>query len=553
MRPIEPAAESAESLARSAFDATATTVELKTYVAASRPATAAPAVAAHAPIAPGFVLRDRYVIHERLGTGGRGTVFRARDRYRASLPDAQQYVALKVLHSGPDDSDDTINELRRELHCAQLLSHRNIVNVFEMDRDADVVFFTMELLDGALLSDVLERLRPHAMQRAQAWQIIKQLGAGLDHAHERGVVHGDLKPDNLLITGDGELRILDFGSARATAGVRPEAGASHSAIRRATPAYASCELLEGRAADPRDDLYAVACICYELLTGEHPFARRVATQARDYGVKAVRPQGLSARQWRTLQSGLSWHRAGRSLGVHAWTRRLAQDIRDKPSLTPLRELSAAGVAQPRTLPRAAMAGVAALLLGVAGLAQLRGPAAGNSPTENPLPASSSAKADTLNAAVTPAEPSPVAPSPGASPPGAPVEAAEPALQPRPPVPSTTPDIAVDGYKVSAGDHFVEVRVRRNQLQKNASFTWWTESASARRDVDYVHQAKAIQTFPHDRNSTRFYVKLLPDAGRAQRDFFYVAIAQMGRHAVADKVTRVQIWLPSQHSPLQARR
>jgi serine/threonine protein kinase len=539
MRPIETAADAAETLDRPACDATDPTVELRTYSSTPRPTSAD----AHDPISPGSVLRERYVILERLGTGGRGTVFRARDRYRASLPDAQQYVALKVLHAGPAGSDDTINELRRELYCAQRLSHRNIINVFEMDRDADVVFFTMELLDGALLSDVLERLRPRAMQRAQAWELIKQLGAGLDHAHERGVVHGDLKPDNLLITGDGELRILDFGSARATAGVRPEARTPPTAARHATPAYASCELLEGRAADSCDDLYAVACICYELLTGEHPFARRVATQARDYGVKAVRPEGLSARQWRTLQSGLSWHRAGRSLGVHAWTRRLAQDIRDKPSLTPLRDLSAAVAARPRKLSRAAMAGIAALLIGVAGFAQLRGPVAGKSPAENPLPALSSATADTLNAAVTPAEP-PLA---------APVEATEPVMQPRPPAPVTTPDIAVDGYKVSAGDHFVEVRVRRNQLQKNASFTWWTESASARSDVDFVHQAKAIQTFPHDRNSTRFYVKLLPDAGRSQRDFFYVAIAQPGKRSVADKVTRVQIWLPSQRSALQARR
>jgi serine/threonine protein kinase len=182
MRPTESATVPAEPIDRPAFDVLKATVELKTYPDTSRPAP----VARHELLSPGCVLRDRYVIHERLGTGGRGIVFRAQDRYRASLPEAQQYVALKVLHSGPADSDEVINELRRELHCAQLLSHRNIVNVFEMDRDADVVFFTMELLDGALLSDVLERLRPRAMQRAQAWQIIKQLGAGLDHAHERG-------------------------------------------------------------------------------------------------------------------------------------------------------------------------------------------------------------------------------------------------------------------------------------------------------------------------------------------------------------------------------
>ncbi len=166
----------------------------------------------------GRVLRERYVIQGRLGAGGKGAVFKALDRYRASLPDAQQHVALKVLHSGSDFSDEfseqIIRDLRRELHCGQLLSHPNIVNVFELDRDGDVVFFTMELLDGELLSDLIERMRPAAMQRLQAWQIIRQLGAGLEHAHERDIVHGDLKPRNLLVTREGELRILDFGAAR---------------------------------------------------------------------------------------------------------------------------------------------------------------------------------------------------------------------------------------------------------------------------------------------------------------------------------------------------
>ena len=164
-------------------------------------------------ISVGRILRDRYVIQERLGSGGGGTVFKALDRYRSSLPDAHQYVALKVLHSGRDCSEETIKELQRELHGIQLLSHRNIVNVFELDRDADVVFFTMEFLDGELLIDLLERLRPSTMQRLQAWQIIRQLGAGLEHAHERGIVHGDLNPRNILVTRDGELRILGFGAA----------------------------------------------------------------------------------------------------------------------------------------------------------------------------------------------------------------------------------------------------------------------------------------------------------------------------------------------------
>ena len=484
-------------------------------------------------ISVGRILRDRYVIQERLGSGGGGTVFKALDRYRSSLPDAHQYVALKVLHSGRDCSEETIKELQRELHGIQLLSHRNIVNVFELDRDADVVFFTMEFLDGELLIDLLERLRPSTMQRLQAWQIIRQLGAGLEHAHERGIVHGDLNPRNILVTRDGELRILGFGAAQTT------------------PAYASCELLEGsRAADPRNDLYALACTCYELLSGAHPFAGRPATLARDYGVRATRPAGLTGRQWRTLQAGLSWHRAGRSMSIHAWIQRLTNGIAGKSWKTPLLELKAACAATPPLYSRAAAVFVALLLITAVGIAQLRAISA----RQTSASVAAQAAPNSLGAPAPEATAAPEA-TPQAE---APVMDARPAIAkdaggmtPRTPSAQQAP-LTVDGYHLSSGNHFVEVRVHRNQLQ-NTSFAWWTEPATAKQDVDYVHQAKAIQTFPTDRRSTRFYVKLLPDLGRLQRDYFYVAIAQPGSGHTSKNVTRVQIWLPTSRDLLQARR
>jgi hypothetical protein len=329
-RPIDPAVREQEILAaRRASsdvaaraptgpvpDANGVTVDLDLASTISR----APALDVASTVAAGCVLRERYVIEEKLGTGGKGTVFKALDRYRSSLPEFRHYVALKILHAGRDCSEETIKSLRRELECGQLLSHRNIVNVFELDRDGDVVFFTMELLDGELLSDVLGRMRPAALQPGQAWQIVRQLGAGLEHAHERGIVHGDLKPRNIMITREGEVRILDFGTARNGARTPPGSPQPGSAPVSATPAYASCEMLEGRAIDPRDDLYALACISYELLSGAHPFAHRPATLARDFGIKASRPAGLTGGQWRTLLAGLSWHRAGRSMSVHTFVR-----------------------------------------------------------------------------------------------------------------------------------------------------------------------------------------------------------------------------------------
>ncbi len=283
-------------------------------------------------------------------------MYKALDRFRATLPDTQQYVALKVLNAG-DCSEETLANLRREFHCGQVLSHPNIVNVYELDCDADVVFFTMELLDGEPLSNVIERFSPRAMRKTQAWQLIQQLGEGLAHAHERGVVHGDLKPRNIFVTREGELRILDFGSAHGFKPSKSRAEHAEQIPTSGTPAYASCEQLEGRPADPRDDLYALACICYELLAGAHPFGSRPATLARDYRVSLARPQGITLRQWRALQKGLSWHRAARSISVRAWMHRLTKEDGGEHSVTPLQDL-----AQPNRSESRIPWGIAALFL-----------------------------------------------------------------------------------------------------------------------------------------------------------------------------------------------
>ncbi|MDB6086166.1 MAG: hypothetical protein JWN43_4047 [Gammaproteobacteria bacterium] len=494
-------------------------------------------------ISVGRVLRERYVILERLGMGGHGTVFRALDRFRTLLPESQQHVALKIVHSRSEGSEHALGELARELHCGQALSHRNIVKIFELDRDGEVVFFTMELLDGESLSSLIERMSPTGMQPLQAWQIIRQLGAGLQHAHERGVIHGDLKPRNILVTRNGELRILDFGSAREMGRLQAHPG---------TAAYASCELLEGRAADPRDDLYALACICYELLTGVHPFACRPATLARNFGVKATRPAGLTGHQWRTLQTGLWWHRAGRSMSVHTWIRRLTRGIAERPALTPLHELKAASTVEPVWHSRAAAAFLAVSLIAALGIGELRKP--------SPQPGDETNRAAPGSAEAHIAEPA--LPTPERVSADAPVIDARPAevgnavhgmVRAKPSARPAPLVVSVDGYHVSSGDRFVEIRVHRNQVQMRSSFVWWTEAATARQDVDYVHQAKAIQTFPAGRRSTRFYVKLLPESVRSQRDFFYVVIAQPGHDRITNKVSRAQIWLPAPQEQLQARR
>jgi serine/threonine protein kinase len=408
----------------------------------------------------------------------------------------------------------------------------------------------MELLEGELLSNVFGRMRPAAMERLQAIQIIRQLGAGLEHAHERGVVHGDLKPRNILVTREGRLRILDFGAAQAL-----ERTQSHErASMPATGAYASCEMLEGRAADPRDDLYALACICYELLSGAHPFAARPATVARNFGVKAARPAGLTGRQWRTLQAALSWHRAGRSVSVHAFIQGLTHRIAETPSTTSLKDLAPAGAARPLLRSPAAAVSIAALVIAGVCIVQLRETSAGKLSVE----AATTSPRDAVTA------PAPTAPL--ADPPPSAADASDAGARPvdakaamertsrvKPIVRKSPSTISIDGYHVSMGGRFVEIRAHRDRLRKNSSFVWWTEPATAKQAVDYVHQAIAVQTFAPEQRSTRFYVKLLPESGRSQRDYFYVAIAQPGRLRDSESVKRVQIWLPTPRDHMQASR
>jgi serine/threonine protein kinase len=265
-------------------------------------------------VAIGDVLRGRYRIRAVFGHGGMGTVFDAIDEYRLNLASSGQRVAIKLLHTAVTQRDELLAELQREFQHLQLLSHPNIVRVHEFDRDGDNAFFTMEALIGALLSHVIGARNAVALPRPYALTVMRDVGAALAHAHSRGVVHGDLNPQNIFITNDGELRVLDFGASHK---LLRDAGLSQRAPV-ATPGYASCQLLEGQHPDARDDLFAFACVAYLLLSGRHPFPRCTAVEARAQRVRPPCPPGLTSRQWRVLREGLRWERDRRPADVQKW-------------------------------------------------------------------------------------------------------------------------------------------------------------------------------------------------------------------------------------------
>jgi serine/threonine protein kinase len=321
--------------------------------------------------------------------------------------------------------------------------------------------------------------------------------------------------------------------------MKPYSDHGEHAPNYGTPAYASCEQLEGRRAEPRDDLYALACICYELLAGTHPFGSRPATLARDYRVSLVRPQGLTGRQWRALQKGLCWHRAGRSISVRLWMHRLTKGQVQEHSVTPLRELAPPERVRSKVPWRAAAVFLAVSLTAAAILAQLRSAVALKT-IDPPSPvASVAASRDLYNLVPTQASVS------------ARKDIVYGAPQAKAAARAIPLTISAEPSQVRSDDHFAEIRLHRNLMQKDSSFTWWTEPATAKPDVDYVPEAVAIQTFPSGYRATRLYVRLLPNSLRSQRSYFYIAIAQPGFHQGSATVIRRQIWLPT--SNLQAQR
>ena len=266
----------------------------------------------------GDTLNGRFVLEECLGIGGMGTVYKALDLRKLEASDRRPYIAIKVLNLQFRGNPKSLIALQREAKKAQALGHRNIVTVYDFDRDGPVVYLTMEYLAGQPLSRVLRAPDFKGMDYEHALPIFRGMANALAYAHERGFVHCDFKPANVFLTDTNEIKVIDFGIARVFQRPEEESDATvfdPGSLGAMTPTYASVEMLEHREPDPRDDVYALGCTTYELLTGRHPFDRVPANQARSAGSRPVRPAGLGARQWRALRMALSFDRETRMPSV----------------------------------------------------------------------------------------------------------------------------------------------------------------------------------------------------------------------------------------------
>lgn len=203
-------------------------------------------------------LGDDYELLDLLGTGGFGRVYRVRDLH------LERQVALKVLHPTLTQDPEVVERFRREAQLAARLSHPNIVNIYDIAGRSGLIWYTMELIEGPSLAQLVEREGPLSLE--QVLRLLREALSALAHAHGSGLVHRDLKPENMLIDPSGSLQITDFGLALA---LRGKFGGATS--QSGTPQFASPEQLLGERVDQRSDLYSLAAVtCYALL-GTPPF------------------------------------------------------------------------------------------------------------------------------------------------------------------------------------------------------------------------------------------------------------------------------------------
>ncbi|MCD6533250.1 MAG: serine/threonine protein kinase, partial [Deltaproteobacteria bacterium] len=261
-------------------------------------------------------MNNRFVLEEELGRGGMGIVYKARDLRKEEARDRDMYVAIKVLNAEFNKIPEAFIDLQRECKKAQRLAHPNIITVYDFDRDHDTFYMTMEILEGESLEHLLKRLQPDGLPYKTALPIIADMVQGLSYAHELGITHADFKPGNVFVLGqNGKAKILDFGIAKAI--IRPDQNENDISVyvrswEGLSPAYASCEMFDKAPADPRDDIYGLACVSYELLAGRHPFDKLPANQARQQKLKPEPIATLSRKQNLALARGLSFDRNQRT-------------------------------------------------------------------------------------------------------------------------------------------------------------------------------------------------------------------------------------------------
>jgi len=293
------------------------------HAADLQPRTGGSATGREQRLEPGVVICDRFVLEERLGAGGMGVVFKARDTYRESAQDRDPYVALKFLNSELRGQPLLLMAFEREARKHMTLAHPNILTVHDFINSSgdSLAFLFMELLKGEPLDRLIER-NPDGVPIEVALPLIEGAAAALKHAHGQKIIHSDFKPGNVFAVDSSRAKVLDFGIARVISdsaseikdGTRFDAGI----LNAMTPEYASPEMILRDPPSESDDVYALACVAYELVTGRHPFGGATSVKAAHEGLKPKRHPGLRGNKYKAIVHGLAFRKADRAPSVHAF-------------------------------------------------------------------------------------------------------------------------------------------------------------------------------------------------------------------------------------------
>ncbi len=294
-------------------------------------------------LVPGAVFRARYVLEEVIGRGGQSLVFRARDLHRATKEDpARDRVALKALRPAVRRNPRAIERLAREFRQMQRLAHPGIARVFDLDCDGDIWFITMDLIKARSADEWLRS----APAVGDAMTVIGQCADALHYAHAMGVIHGDLKPSNILVTAERQIKLIDFGSV-------PPPG-DRISYAAATPRYASPQVLAGMRAEERDDVFSLACVSYEILSeGQRPFGDQSALEAHRARLCPAAIPGMPVDAFAALVRSLSGDREQRAASPEIFCR----DLLGNAAMLKRRTVVRSPVKSRRTLWHASLAGI----------------------------------------------------------------------------------------------------------------------------------------------------------------------------------------------------
>src|SRR5881398_106812 len=209
---------------------------------------------------PADLVADRYELVELVGAGGMSNVYKAKDRL------LERNVALKVLHPHYGDDEEYVERFRREARTVAQMSHPHIVTVIDRGEADGHQFIVFEYVDGENLKELIRRVGPLPVR--QAVELALAVADGLAFAHEHGLVHRDVKPQNVLLNGDGRAKVTDFGIARS---LDVEQGVTQTGTVLGTSNYIAPEQASGKHVDQHSDVYSLGVVLYEMLSGEVPF------------------------------------------------------------------------------------------------------------------------------------------------------------------------------------------------------------------------------------------------------------------------------------------